>query len=140
MRLIKGYTAPGYDGNVRVAREFQHAQGVSYFFVTPHIAADHGDAESFHVRGLQEHEDGLLVGGGGAARVLVNDYFSLRLRASREREKENQRGGDNGPKSHVSEKLLCDAADGRLPPIGRAIITSHWPPVLRRESGATSSQ
>ena len=64
---MRGKTAPGHDGNIRAADEFQHAQRVSDFFVAPHIAADDGDAESFDFGGLQEDEDGLLVGGGGAA-------------------------------------------------------------------------
>src|ERR1700722_14785073 len=70
----------GNDGNVGSADQLEHSQRVRHLFVAPHIAADHRDAEDFNFGRLQEDEDRLLVGSGGAARVLINDHFALCLR------------------------------------------------------------
>ena len=52
--------AAGY-GNVGVAGEFEHAQGVEGFFVAPGVAGDHGDAEDLDLRRLQQSQHGHLV-------------------------------------------------------------------------------
>ena len=75
---------------------------VSHFFVAPHIAADDGDAEGFNFGRLQEDEDGLLVSGGGTARVLINNYLALGLRGRGKREQDESYAKGDGFEAHVS--------------------------------------
>jgi hypothetical protein len=51
-----------------------------YFFVAPLVAADNGNTKHFRLGRLYQQENRLLVGAAGAARVLVDNHFALRLR------------------------------------------------------------
>lgn len=77
--IVEREDGAGDDGNVGASDDFEHAESVGDFFVAPAVSGDDGDAEDLGLRGLDEGEDGLLVGGGGAAGVLVNDDFARGL-------------------------------------------------------------
>src|SRR5579864_33838 len=104
------------DGNVRAADDFEHAQRVGNFLVTPLVASDDGDAKDFGVGRLNQGEDGLLVGGGGATRVLINDDFASLLRASgrckncsEDEQKQKTRATHRGTPLFLSGRLGCGA-------------------------------
>jgi len=44
--------------------------------VTPLITGDDANAEHLNIRGLQDEQKGLLVGGGRTAGVLIEDDFA----------------------------------------------------------------
>src|SRR6185369_16595167 len=65
------------DGNVGAAGDFEQAQSALGLFSYPLVAADGGNSKHVKLFRLQENEDGLHVGGGRPARVLIDDDLDL---------------------------------------------------------------
>src|SRR5690242_18396820 len=88
LAVDEGEDCAGINFDVFVVGQFQHAQGMSDLLVTPLVSADDSNAERFNVRRLQQQQHSLLVGGCGAAGVLIeNDFpFSLSQRKRSEDE------------------------------------------------------
>src|SRR5258708_37947488 len=63
--------------NVGTLRNLGHTQDVLGLFFYPLVPADRGDAEHVEFVRLQENQQGLLVAGSGAARVLIDDDFDF---------------------------------------------------------------
>src|SRR5205823_9532178 len=62
-------------GYVGAADDLHQAEGMRNFFVAPLVAAYDGDAQRLNLGRLDKDEDGLMVGGGWPATVLINDDF-----------------------------------------------------------------
>ncbi len=73
-------SAPGH-GNVGMAGQFQHAQGVQGLFVAPLVAGDHGDAQHLDVRSLKQRQQGHLVGAAGTSTILIDEDEAFLRRA-----------------------------------------------------------
>ena len=83
------------DGNVRVAGELEHAESVEGLFIAPGVAGDDGDAEDLDLGGLEQGEDGHLIGTAGAGAVLIHKDEALLRKAGRYGDgKEEQKGGE----------------------------------------------
>ena len=50
-----------------------------YFFVAPLVSADHGDAQHFHLRRLDQQRQRLHVAAAGAGTIFVDNDFAPRL-------------------------------------------------------------
>ena len=74
LRADQGKHRAPRHGNVGVAGELQHAQGVQGFFVAPCVAGDHGDAQNLHIGRLQQRQHGHLVRAAGAGAVLIDEH------------------------------------------------------------------
>ena len=81
--VVEREDGAGNDGNVGASDDLESTERVGHFFVAPSVSGDDGDAEDLRLWGLDQREDGLLVGGGGAARVLVDYDFAWGLGASK---------------------------------------------------------
>jgi len=79
----------GVDLDVGMPGKFEHAERVGDFFVAPLIAGDDGDAENVDVGRLQEQKHRLLVGGGGATSILIEDDLAAGLRMGEGGKNEN---------------------------------------------------
>jgi hypothetical protein len=51
--------------NIRVSGQLQHAQRMLRLFIAPRISGDHGDAEHFNLRRLQQRKNRHLIGAAG---------------------------------------------------------------------------
>jgi len=95
----KGKLGAGDNGDVGASDDLQEAQRVRDFLVAPLIAAHHGDAQDFHLRRLNQHEQGLHVAAAGARAVFVDDDFAAGLGKDEVR-------GDNQKQSSQQDVLF----------------------------------
>ncbi len=72
----EGREGAGEDGDFGAAHDFQETQRMANLCVAPVVAGGHADTEHLDLGRVEEHRDGLEVGGGGAERVLVDDDFA----------------------------------------------------------------
>src|SRR5215469_6809846 len=109
----------GDDGNVSASDDFEHAESVGDVLVAPAVAGDDGDAEDLRLRGLDEREDGLQVGGGGAEGVFVDDDFGLLLGGRGQREqihggKKQQKVSANHGEDSTTVSVMSDEWRARV--------------------------
>ena len=92
----------GIDLDVGVSGQFKHAQRVSDLLVAPLVSAHDRDAQGLDLRRLQHHQHGLLVGGGGAAGILIENYLAPGLRLGESSSKKNDGHQTRNSLFHVS--------------------------------------
>jgi hypothetical protein len=67
--------------NIGSPQQFQQAQRVGDFFVSPSVVNHYGDAEQIHIGRLKEYHQGSHVGAAGTHRILIGDnHVRLRVR------------------------------------------------------------
>ncbi len=79
-----------YDRDVSTPGDFQQPQSTLGFFLHPLVAAHRRDAQDVKPVRLQENQNGLHIGRGRPARILIDDDFDL-LRLEGGGGKENQK-------------------------------------------------
>jgi hypothetical protein len=72
----------GHDGDIGAAHDFEQAQGVRYFFISPRVSAHDSDAEYVHLWGLDQKRERLHIAAAGAGAVFVDDDFAAGLRGA----------------------------------------------------------
>ena len=77
MLAHQGILGSRHDRNVSSPDDLEHAQRVRDFFFQPRIASHNGDAENLSLRGLDQQQDGLLIGSSRPGRVLIDDDLAL---------------------------------------------------------------
>jgi hypothetical protein len=87
-----------------MAGEFEHTERVGDLLVAPLITGDDGDAEHINIRGLQDEQKGLLVGGSRAAGVLIEDDFARGLGVG---ERDDQAEKQNGDKRCTTKHAIA---------------------------------
>src|SRR5262249_42603115 len=59
--------------NIRAMDDFQQPQRVSYFLVSPAIAAHYGKTQDFHVRIVKEQDSSLKVSAGWPIEIIIEN-------------------------------------------------------------------
>ena len=65
------------NANIGAPGNFQQAQRTLSFFFHPLVSADRGDAQHIEFIRLQKNQNGLHVGRGWSARILIHNHFNL---------------------------------------------------------------
>src|SRR6266446_2600732 len=79
LRSYQRILSSRHNRNVSASDQFEHAQSVSDFRLEPLIPSDHGDAQDFRLRRLNQQQCRLQVGAGGSGGVLIDDDLAFFL-------------------------------------------------------------